>query len=144
MATVAVTPGSGANVDTALQADGTTHRQIAVLGDGTAASTATVNAAGELFVHNDGGSAATRTTFTHTTTEAQVLAANAARHDLTVWNSGTATLYLGLGSTVVTTTNATVSIPSGGYYEAPTAWRGVVRAVSSATGGSATFTETTA
>lgn len=144
MATVAVTPGSGANVDTALQADGTTHRQIAVVGDGTAANTATVNAAGELFVHGDGGSSATRTSYTHSTVEAQVLAANTSRHDLSVYNFGTSNLYVGLGTTVVTSTNATVMLPPGTLYEAPTAYRGVVRALASATGGNSIFTETIA
>jgi hypothetical protein len=91
-----------------------------------------------------GPTTATRTAVAAATTDAQLLAANTARRGFTLYNaSASATLYLGLGTAAASTTDYSLAIASGGYFEAPFAYKGAVHGIWSAAVGSALLTEFT-
>lgn len=73
-----------------------------------------------------------------------ILAANAARYGATVYNDDANALYLLLGTGTVSATVYTVQIPSGGYYEVPYGFTGILTGLWAADGsGSARVTEFT-
>ncbi len=74
-------------------------------------------------------STATRTQTADTGTESILLAANASRIGAAIFNDSSAMLYLGLGSTPVSTTDYTAKIFTNGYYRVPTDFTGVIRGV---------------
>lgn len=91
-------------------------------------------------------STGTRTQIADTTVEGVILASNANRLGAQIYNDSTVELVLGLGTTVVTTSNYTVKIFPNGYYEVPAEFTGQIRGLwptDPATGG-AKVTELTA
>lgn len=138
---VAITAGTGTNIDTRTQSGGD-HRQVVVLGDAAAADVATVNADGALLVLPEGPDDGARTSVSAATSDTSLLAANAARHKFTVFNDSTsATLYLAIGSAAASTTSYTVQLEPKDFYES--AFRGAVRGIWSAAVGAARITEET-
>ena len=72
-----------------------------------------------------GGGSATATVVTAINASAsnvQLMAANSSRIGFAIYNNGSTTLYVRLGTTAATTSLFTVAIPVGGLYEAPTGW----------------------
>ena len=121
-------------------------RQVVVLGDPAAANTVGVKN-GALAVQENGPAGAVRTVVTASTTDKQLLTGSATavaeRVGFTVFNNSSAVLYLGLDAAPTSTTDFTVAIPAGGYYESPFGYRGTVRGVWAAANGSAVVTELT-
>jgi hypothetical protein len=74
-------------------------------------------------------------------TDVTILAANAARLGATVFNDSTAVLYLLLGAGTSSATVHTVQMPSGGYYEVPFGYTGILKGLWAAANGSARVTE---
>lgn len=72
---------------------------------------------------------ATRTQVADSATAVEIIAANGNRLGACVYNDSGAILYLGLGTVDPTTTNYTVQIPSGGYYEIPFGYTGQVKGI---------------
>lgn len=72
---------------------------------------------------------ATRTQVADSASDGLILAANAARLGATIWNDSSAILYLGLGTTTVTTTNYTAQLSEGAYYEVPFGFTGQIRGI---------------
>jgi hypothetical protein len=73
-----------------------------------------------------------------------ILAANAARYGATVYNDDANALYLLLGTGTVSATVYTVQVTSGGYYEVPFGFTGILTGLWAADGsGSARVTELT-
>jgi len=73
-----------------------------------------------------------------------ILAANSARYGATVYNDDANALYLLLGAGTVSATVYTVLVPSGGYYETPYGFTGILTGLWAADGaGSARVTELT-
>lgn len=72
---------------------------------------------------------ATRTQVADSASDGLILAANTARLGATIWNDSSAVLYLGLGTTTVTTTNYTAQLSEGAYYEVPFGFTGEVRGI---------------
>lgn len=136
--------GATVAVDTFTPAGGD-HRQAVVIGDANAAGTVgVVNNA--LVTTAATAGTANRTSVSASATDKLVLSANAGRLGFTIWNNSSAVLYLGFGSdTPASTSNATVAIPAGGYYESPSpVYRGALRGVWGAANGSAIVTELSA
>lgn len=75
-----------------------------------------------------------------TTGDQLLLAGNAARRGMTVYNDSTADLYLALGF-VSSTTAFTIKIAGGGYYEVPYTFGGAVHGTWSSATGQARITE---
>ena len=70
-----------------------------------------------------------------------LIAANAARKGLAVFNDSTAALYLSMGTTAASLTVFTCKIAAGSYYEVPFGYTGAVRGIWSAATGAARLTE---
>lgn len=87
---------------------------------------------------------ATRTNVASSASSVAILAANTAREGATVFNDSSAILYLELGSATASTSNYTVQIAAGGYYEVPYGWTGALTGIWSAANGAARVTELTA
>lgn len=85
-----------------------------------------VNSSGNL---PDSSSSATRTQVADSATDVLVLAANTSRVGATIFNDSSALLYLGLGTTTVTSTNYSLKIFSNGYYEVPFGYTGQIRGI---------------
>ena len=85
----------------------------------------------------------TPTNVATSTSSATLLAANAARYGATIWNDAAAALLVVLNASAASATNATVSIPAGGYYEAPYGYTGEIRGVLVSGTGAARVTEFT-
>jgi len=68
----------------------------------------------------------TRSQVSDSATNVTILAANASRLGATVYNDSSAILYLGLGTTDVTTSNYTIKVASSGYYEVPYGYTGAI------------------
>lgn len=62
-----------------------------------------------------------RTSVADSAVSVLLLSANPGRISFSVFNDSTAILYLGFGTVAVSTTNYTVQIQPGGYYEPPVA-----------------------
>lgn len=93
---------------------------------------------------SQGGSTGTRTQVNDTTVEGQLLAANTARKRYKITNDSSAVLYLGEGTTVVSSTNYTVALNVNDYWES--SFQGQVRGVwaTDPNNGAARITEITA
>ena len=79
-----------------------------------------------------------------TNADTTILAANANRRGATIWNDSTAILYLLLASGTASATNASLSIPAGGYYEVPFGYTGIIKGIwASDASGAARVTEFT-
>ena len=79
---------------------------------------AAVSAAGAVSVGPAPGTSAL-TSVAAAVTSTVILAANASRKQVLVFNDSSANLYLGLTSSAVSVTSYTVKISPGGYYEVP-------------------------
>lgn len=89
-------------------------------------------------------STATRTSVNDAASDTLLLAANANRRFASVHNNSTEILYLGLGTTAVTTTNFTARLTPQALYELPVGFTGQVRGIWAADGsGAAIMTECT-
>jgi hypothetical protein len=75
--------------------------------------------------------AATNVSVAVSTTSATLLAANTARKGATIENIGSILVYITLGATA-TTTNKTVTLKQGAYYEVPYNYSGVISAIGAA------------
>lgn len=64
----------------------------------------------------------TRSTVAADDESVEVVAANAERIGLSVYNDGDTTLYLAYGADDATLTDFSVAVPTGALYEAPTGW----------------------
>lgn len=148
-ADVPITAGAGTKIDTRTVGAGTDeHRQVVVIGDPTtAANVASADAANGLDVdvtrlpalpagtNNIGdvdvltmptttvrpaGTTGAQTSVASTVTaNTTLIAADANRFALTIYNESTATLFLLMGAGTESATVYTIQIPPGGYYEAP-------------------------
>jgi hypothetical protein len=104
--------------------------------DGTVAVTGTVSA-------NQKSSTATTSSVSDQATNATLLSLNANRLGATIYNDSTATLYVKLGTTA-TTTDFTVILAPGGYYEVPFGYTGRIDGIwASDQSGAARITELT-
>ena len=86
---------------------------------------------------------ATRTSITAAITSTTLLVLNTVRLGATIFNDSTATLFIGLGSTVVSVTDFTVRLGKHQYFELPFGFTGEIRGIWSAVNGSARITELT-
>lgn len=126
---VAVTPGSGANVDVFSLPDGKVQEAV-VIGDGTnQGRIVAVSAANALSVATPFASTSALTTVTVSTTSATVVSAQATRLGCAIFNDTTALLYLALSAVAATTSAHTVQVPVSGYYEVPFSYTGAVTAI---------------
>jgi hypothetical protein len=85
----------------------------------------------------------TRASVAAATSNTQLLAANATRKGATIFNDSSADLYLGLGTTAASTSNFTIKLPAGGYYEVPFSFSGEIRGIWSSATGNARISELT-
>lgn len=74
-------------------------------------------------------STSSRTQVNDSASDVILLASNSSRKGATVFNDSSALLYLGLGTTTVTSTNYSVKIFSNGYYEIPFSFTGEIRGI---------------
>lgn len=86
------------------------------------------------------GSNATNTSFT-STTSATLVAANADREVLTVFNEGAGTLFINVGSSSCSTTSYQVRLASGEYWEAPAGQSSLAHTAIFGTAGTARVTQ---
>lgn len=85
-----------------------------------------------------------RSTVAAAAADTLLLAANAARKGMTVYNEGSTVLYLALGTAAASATSYTCQVAAGGYYEAPFEYTGQVRGIwAGAPTGNARITELT-
>jgi len=140
------TPG-GQSLDTLYGPDGTGY--IKAAGDSVGAPTGiTPPAAPQLTQLVKSGTAA-RSSLTSTATADSgtsanlVLAANAARKGVVVYNESTAIMYLGFGTAHVSATDYTYQIPAGATLELPFGFSGQLRAIWTSANGFARITELT-
>ena len=84
---------------------------------------------------------ATRTAVASAESDTHLVAATSVRRGLTVFNDSSAILYLCLGTATASTTDYTVQVPAGGYYEAPDRFTGEVRGIWASADGFAYITE---
>src|SRR5690348_11276879 len=78
------------------------------------------------------------------TSSTSILASNAARLGATVYNDSTAICYLLLNSGTASTTNYTVQLAAGAYYEVPFGYTGAIKAIWASATGNARIAEFTA
>ena len=71
----------------------------------------------------------TRTQIADNAADVELLASNANRLGATFFNDSSASLYLGLGTTVTSATNYTVKLVSCAYYEVPFGFTGQVKGI---------------
>lgn len=136
---VAVTPGAGAAIDTATQANGD-HRQVIVIGDPTAATTVGVTTDNRLQVKNDITATAAITSNAVSATSVTLTAADATngRIHLILFNDTTQTAYIRLDATAATTAAYSFEMPPGAYWESPRNYVGAATCIwAAATGGGA-------
>lgn len=127
---VAITPGSGVNIDTRTEGTNGNHRQVVVIGDpATNAGVAPVDALRGVAVYGVGASTGTIASVNDTNADVTILAANADRKGAAVFNDSTALLYLALANVTASATNYSVQIPAGGYFELPPCDGGVYTGV---------------
>jgi hypothetical protein len=88
-------------------------------------------------------STGTRSSVAGAAADTLVLASNAARLGATVYNDSTAILYLGLGTTAVSTTDYSAQLVAGAYYEVPFDFTGQIRGYWASATGNARVTELT-
>lgn len=106
-----------------------------------------IDASGYLYSRKGAAATGTNTSVAGTVSASTtILAANVARLGATVFNDSTSILYLSLGATC-TTTNFTVKLAAGAYYELPndsTGWVGIITGTWATATGNARVTELTA
>jgi len=78
------------------------------------------------------------------TSSTPILASNAARLGATIYNDSTAICYLLLNSGTASTTNYTVQLAAGAYYEVPFGYTGAIKAIWASATGNARVAEFTA
>lgn len=107
--------------------------------------TTVADAAGNSITSSVPASTATRTQVADNAASVTILAANASRKGASVFNDSSATLHLALGSTAATTTNYTVKLLTGTYYEVPAGYTGIIVGIwaSDPNDGNAVVTELT-
>lgn len=144
---IAVTPGTGATVAADEIADGTLGTvkvQYVKLMDGTLDSSnkLVIDASGAVYTRADVVASTTSTNYTGTTTSGTLLAANASRRGLYIYNDSTANLFVKLGATA-STTSFTVKLGPGDFWEMPTrpTYTGIVTGLWDAANGAARLTE---
>ncbi len=118
------------------------YRVNAVYASGTATVKGTATAS-PLFIRtvSIAPSTTTQTSVTSSATNVTVLAANANRLGATVHNDSTQVVYLLLGSGTASSTNFTVKMASGGYYEIPFLFSGAIKGIWASANGFARVTE---
>jgi hypothetical protein len=84
---------------------------------------------------------AVRTSVVASTTEVQLLPANPARRSVLIFNDSNDVLYIGLGSTPVTTTDFTKSVSAQALAHLPDGFVGEIRGLWSGDEGAARITE---
>lgn len=89
-------------------------------------------------------SVGTTSNVTSIATDATILAANSSRLGAALTNDSTAILYLLVASGTSSTTNYTVKLSPGAYYEVPINYVGIIKGIWSAVNGAARVTEWTA
>lgn len=72
---------------------------------------------------------ATRTQVADSASDVLILAANARRVQATVYNDSTVALYVGLGTTTVTTTNYSAIVFPNGLFVVPETFTGEIRGI---------------
>lgn len=70
-------------------------------------------------------STVSRSTVSASASSVAIVAANAARVGLAVYNTADTDLYLAYGTDAATTSSFTVKVPTGALYEAPAGWAGL-------------------
>jgi hypothetical protein len=85
----------------------------------------------------------TQSSVASSATDVTILAANTARLGASVFNDSTAVLYLLSGAGTSSATVYTVQVPSGGYYEVPFGYTGILKGLWAAANGSVRVTEFT-
>lgn len=117
----------------------------ASLGQKTMANSFAVTLASDqsaLSVTESGAATGTQTSVASSASNVTILASNTSRKGATIYNDSTAILYIRFAATA-TTSNYTVQIPSGGYYEVPFRYTGIIDGIWSAANGNARVTELT-
>lgn len=122
---------------TAVKVDGSAVAQPVTDNGGSLTVDGTVTAA------QPAASTGTKSSPSITSSAGTVLAANSSRLGATVWNEGSATLYLSLGGSP-STTSYTAQVIAGGYYEVPFGYTGNVCGVTSTGTAQLRVTEITA
>jgi hypothetical protein len=87
-------------------------------------------------------STGTQTSVASSATNVTLLAANLARRGATIYNDSTKTLYVKMGATASATSYA-VQLGSGGYWEVPFGYTGIIDGIWSTANGNARITELT-
>ena len=125
-------------------ADSSQVQNVQLVGvSGGALTRVLVNSGGELIVTAASGTG-TVTSVASAASDTSILAQNLNRDGVTIYNDSTATLYLLLSGTgAASTTNFTVKMAPGGYYEVPYGYTGALRGYWSAANGYARVTEFT-
>lgn len=131
----------GQNLDTLYDDAGVAY--IKAAGDSEGSPSGITPPAAPQLVQQAKSVTGTRSSVSAAVADTLVLAANTARKGATIFNESTAILYLGLGTTAVSTTSYTVQVPAGGYYEVPFSFSGQIRGYWAAANGSARVTELT-
>jgi hypothetical protein len=135
---IAVNPNSiGLKVDTSELTSGvnTVERQNICISDpSTAANVATVTSGAAVKTSNY-ASNGTIATIAPTTASTILLTANALRVGATLLNSGTVTVFVGLGITP-TTSSYHFQLAPNAYWEAPYNWTGAINGIVASTTGS--------
>lgn len=102
-----------------------------------------VNPSGSLAVTLSTATASARTSVAGAAVDTLILAANSNRLGATVYNDSTAILYLALGTAAASTTDFTVKMVAGAYYEVPFGYTGMIRGIWASATGSARIGEVT-
>jgi hypothetical protein len=101
-----------------------------------------VAASGQLYAA-EVSSTGTESNVASSATDITILASNASRVGATIYNDSTAVLYVLLSNATSTTSLFTVKVASGGYYEVPFGYTGIVTGFWASATGNARVTEMT-
>lgn len=139
VAVTSIVPGTGATnlgkaVDVAAGASDVGVLQLAVRDDALAALTPVdgdytqlrVDGTGAQWVRQTNPATGTQSSVSDSATSVTILASNASRRGASVFNDSSAILYLLVGAGTASTTAYTVKIASGGYYEVPAGYTGIL------------------
>jgi hypothetical protein len=114
---VSLLDANGNPVTIDAQLAGTDQQQTVTIGDGTnAGRIASVDTDGALRVETNPATAATLTNVTSSTTSKTIVAANANRRGLIVFNDSTSIMYLSYGTQTTSATAFSVKIAAGASY----------------------------
>lgn len=147
MADLVTLPGAGAVVLTDEVTDGTLgtgQAQVIKIIDGTINGTNkwVIDASGRAQVRVGSGTATTSRPSASTTASAQLLASNTSRIGATIWNEGAQDLFVKCGTTA-STTDYTVRLAPGSYWETPFGYTGRIDGITSTSTAQAQLTEYT-